>query len=139
MKKSKSIKIIYILMILTLVYGFTYIPHKLILIDSGSISQIVVTDGNTGQKIAIKDKEDINYIINNLNGVIFQKGKPSIGYVGFSFRAIIYNIKGEAIKEFTINSLETIRYNRFFYTAIHNQVDDEYIKEMFEKYPYVQP
>lgn len=69
-------------------------------------------------------------MINNLNEVTFQKGKPSFGYLGYSFRTIIFDDKGKKIKELTINSNDTIRYNGFFYTSVDNTIDYDYIEKL---------
>lgn len=137
-RKSKFAKLISILVIVALVYGLTYIPHKLVLINSDRVAEIVVTDGSTGRTIIINDKQDTDHMINNLNGIIFQKGKSSLGYMGYSFRTVIYNTTGKPVKKLIINSPDVIRYNGFFYTASYNQVDYEYIKAMFDKYPILE-
>ncbi|MBU8880876.1 hypothetical protein BGM26_18135 [Bacillus sp. FJAT-29790] len=132
MKKIKWI-IIAIPLILLLIFSLTYIPHKVMSVDTSNVSKVAVFDGNTGYDIEITDETDINYIINNLNEVTFQKGKPSVGYMGYSFRTTIFDKKGKTIKELIINSNDTIRYKGFFYTSVDNLIDYDYIEQLVRK------
>lgn len=132
MKKIKWI-IIAITLVLLLIFTLTYIPHKVVSINPTNVSKITVFDGNTGNDIEINEETDINHIINNLNEVTFQKGKPSFGYLGFSFRTTIFDNKGKKIKELTINSNDTIRYKGFFYSSVDNSIDYDYIEQLVRK------
>jgi hypothetical protein len=111
----------------------TYIPHKIISIDPSNISKITVFDGNSGNEVEITDATDINHIIGNLNEVTFQKGKPSFGYSGFSFRTAIFDDNGKKITELTINSKDTIRHKGFFYTSVDKLIDYNYIEQLIRK------
>jgi hypothetical protein len=115
-------------------YALTYIPQKLIQIDSSEVSRITIFNGNSGQQIDIRDRADIDHIINDLNRVTFRKGKLSIFYMGYSFRTTIYNTEGQQVMKFIMNSEDTIRYRGFFHTATGNErMDYNYIKALFEK------
>lgn len=132
MKKLKWF-IIGIPILLLVIFALTFIPHKVVDIDPVRVSKIAVFDGNTGYETIITDREQINHIVENLNGVTFQKGKPSIGYMGYSFRTTIFDHSGEAMKELTINSNDTIRYQGFFHTAVNQPIDYEYIEGVVRK------
>lgn len=110
--------------------ALTYIPEKILEIDASSVSKITVFDGNTGNEIEVTDESDIKHIINNLNKVTFQKGKPSIGYMGYSFRTTIFDTDGKVKKEMIINSDSLIRYKGFFYTSVDYLIDYEYIEKL---------
>ncbi|OLS40435.1 hypothetical protein [Bacillus sp. MRMR6] len=114
-------------------FGLTYIPHQVVNIHPSEVSKITVFDGNTGYDMEITHQSDIQHMINNLNKVTFQKGKPSVGYMGFSFSTAIYNHKGKVIKELIINSPETIRYKGFFYKDKNHSIDYEYIEYLFRR------
>ena len=120
---------------LLLIYGTTYLPHKMIKIKSTEVFKMSVFNGNTGNHIEITDQSDINYIINSLNDITFQKGKLAIGYMGYSFRITIYNNKGKIIEELIINSEDTIRYKGFFYKAKDNLIDYDYIDNLLNNSP----
>jgi hypothetical protein len=123
------------LVIIILLYGFTYIPYKVVKIDSSKISSIVIFDGNTGYETEISDKVTIQYIIENLNGITFQKDKWAAFSMGYGFRTTINNDRGKAIKKLIINSSNTIRYRGFFYKARQGEIDYEYIKKVIEALP----
>lgn len=116
--------------ILLLAFALTYLPHKIINIEPTKVSKITIFDGNTGNETDITDEKKINQIITNLNAVTFQKGKPSFGYMGYSFRTTIFDEDGKELKEFIINSSDTIRYKGFFYTSKRNAIDYGYIEEL---------
>lgn len=125
--------IIAIPVVIVLIVALTYIPHKVVSIEPTKVSKITLFDGNTGNELDITDEADIKHIINNLNQVTFQKGKPSFGYSGFSFNTTIFDKDGKAIKELTINSTDTIRYKGFFYTSVDHSIDYEYIEQLVRK------
>jgi hypothetical protein len=125
--------VIAIVIVIAVLYGLTYIPHRLITIKAENVSSIYIFNGNTGKDIRITDKADIEHIITNLNNVIFNKGKCSIGYMGYSFRTIIYKENGKQYKQFIINSTDTVRYGGFFYTDKANSIDYGYISDLFNK------
>jgi hypothetical protein len=135
MKKIKWI-LVAIPFVLLLIFALSYIPHKVVNINPYNVSKITVFDGNTGNNIEITKETDINHIISNLNDVTFQKGKPSFGYSGYSFRTTIFDNEGKAIKELIINSASTIRYKGFFYTSGDNSIDYDYIDQLVRKYTY---
>ncbi|WBW96471.1 hypothetical protein [Oceanirhabdus sp. W0125-5] len=130
-KNKKNIIIISIL-ILVVLYGLTYIPHRISHIKPNEVSKINIRCGYNGDYIEITKKSDIEHIINNLNSVTFKKDKPSFFYMGYSFNLKIYNNKQRVIKKLIINSEETIRYKGFFHRAKKNKIDYEYIKNLFE-------
>lgn len=129
----KWIVIIAIPLMLLLIFALTYIPHKVVNIDASKVSKIVVFDGNTGYEVEITEESHINHIINNLNGVTFQKGKSSFGYMGYSFNTTIFDKDGRAIKEIIINSKDMIRYKGFFYSTVDHTIDYDYIDELVRK------
>ncbi|WP_186577720.1 hypothetical protein [Aquibacillus kalidii] len=131
MYKRKWI-ILAIPIVLVLIFILTFIPHKVVKIDPNNVSKITVFDGNTGNEIEITDNNDISHIINNLNNVTFQKEKLSIGYMGFNFRATIFDSKGNEIKSLIINSSKTIRYRGFFYRSTNIPIDYNYIEKLVE-------
>lgn len=130
MKKRIWALIIIIPSVLLLSFTFTFLPHKLVEIDPSNVAKIKVFDGTTGYQVEITDSKDIHHIITNLNEVTFQKGKPSYGYMGYSFNTTIFDHQGEPMMEFIINSTDTVRYNGFFYTSTDVPIDYNYIAKL---------
>ncbi|WP_231495765.1 hypothetical protein [Paucisalibacillus sp. EB02] len=114
-------------------FACTYIPHNVVNIDHSMISKITIFDGNSGDYFEITDGADIKHIINNLNEATFQKGKPSIGYMGYRFNTKIFDQEGDLIKELIINSDETIRYNWFFYNTVDSTLAYDYIDKLIRE------
>lgn len=130
-QRRRRILIIVIPLLLALLYGTTYLPQKVISINPAAVAKINIFNGNTGQQIEITDEADIQQIINNLNEVVFQKGKISLGYMGYSFRTTIYDHQGKAIEEMIINSEHKIRYKGFFYETKGKSINYDYIDRFF--------
>lgn len=65
------------------------IPLDLMDLDPNEVMEIVVFNGNSGNATHITDKEQIQHIVENLNGVEVKRSKPSLGYMGYSFRVTI--------------------------------------------------
>ncbi|RED66179.1 hypothetical protein [Cohnella lupini] len=122
-------------LILIMLYGLTYIPHKIINMEPSKVSSIIIFNGDSGYETEISDKEAIQHIINNLNGITFQKDKWAFIYTGYSFKTTIFNNKGKPIRKLTINSSDTIRYKGFFYKTRGRQIDYEYIRNLIESLP----
>jgi hypothetical protein len=130
---KKAVSIFSVLILLIVLYGLTYLPRNMISIDPDKVSTITIFNGGTGKSIEITSDPELAYIMNNLNDVTFQKGKLSLGYMGFSFRLTINNGKGKMIKELIVNSEDTIRYKGFFYRATKNEIDYNYLLSLYEK------
>ncbi|WP_421385206.1 hypothetical protein ACOJQI_10725 [Bacillus salacetis] len=131
--KKRWIIITTIPLVLLLYFVLTFIPHKVVKIEAKDVSKIVVFDGNTGYETEITDRDTVSHIISNLNEITFQKGKPSFGYMGYSFDTSIFNKEGGLVKEFIINSNDTIRYKGFFYTDNTKSIDYDYIEKLVKR------
>jgi len=134
-KYRKYLLLVGIPLLILLLYGLTYLPHKIVNIKPEQVSSIIIFDGSTGYETEISDKESIQYIINNLNDITFNKDKWALFYMGFSYRTTIINNEGKPIKKLTINSPDTIRYKGFFYKTKGRQIDYEYIKKLVDHLP----
>jgi hypothetical protein len=119
-------------LVLILLFGLTSIPHHPVNLKPADVSRIVIFDGSTGREVEITEAQAIRHIVANLNEVTFERGKLSIGYLGFRFRTTLYNDRGKAIKTITINSAEVIRYRGFFYTASDKRIDFSFIEGLFK-------
>ncbi len=96
------------------------IPLDLMDLDPNEVMEIVVFNGNSGNATHITDKEQIQHIVENLNGVEVKRSKPSLEYTGYSFKVTIYLSDGNEAGDwnnFIINSDDTIRKDPFFYSV----------------------
>lgn len=110
-------------------------PIDLMNLEHNKVLEIAVFNGNTGNTTHITDKEQIQHVIENLNDVELKRGKPSVGYSGYSFKMTIYLLDGNEADDwnnFIINSDDTIRKDPFFYTVIEGKIDYDYIKSITE-------
>ncbi len=128
--RKKKRQVLLVAMIIAICYGLTYVPRKIVAIESSKVSSIKIFDGNTGRTITITDRESIDHIIDNLKNIKFRKDKWSFGYMGYSFNTTIYKSDGTVYKEFIINSTDTIRRDPFFYRDSAGSIDYEYIKNL---------
>ena len=71
------------------VAGFN-IPLDLMDLDPNEVMEIVVFNGNSGNATHITDKEQIQHIVENLNGVEVKRSKPSLGYMGYTQGGVTY-------------------------------------------------
>ncbi len=79
------------------------------------ISAIDVFDGSTGNHFKITDKDDIEYILNQVQNSSFHKESISLGRMGYHFRLTFYKDEDNVIDRFIINSDDTIRKDPFSY------------------------
>lgn len=111
-------------------------PIDMTEINPEEIMEIAIFDGNTGSSLHITDKEDISYIIGNLNTIKLKRQKLSFGYTGYSFKTTIYGRNGEEIdgwNNFIINSKDTIRKDPFFYDVVEGGIDYQHIETLIEE------
>ena len=97
------------------------------------VMEIVVFNGNSGETTYITDEQQIQHIIQNLNDVEVKRSKPSVGYMGYSFKITIYLSDGneaDGWNNFIINSENTIRKDPFFYSVVTGKIDYDYIESI---------
>ena len=110
-------------------------PIDLMDLDHNEVMEIVVFNGNSGNTTHIKDKEQIQHIIANLNDVEVKRAKLSVGYSGYSFKVTIYLSDGNEADDwnnFIINSDDSIRKDPFFYSVKKGKIDYNYIEDIVE-------
>lgn len=97
------------------------------------IEHIEVFDGTTGKQFTITNRDEIEYILHNIQSQTFRRGKISSGYNGFSFSMSFYAYDTVLIDSFIINSDTTIRKDPFFYHCSGGLCYD-YLAELRDKY-----
>lgn len=132
--KKKIFVLLSVVLILILGVAVWYnIPIDLINLDPNEVMEIVVFNGNSGETTHITDEQQIQHIIQNLNDVEVKRSKPSVGYMGYSFKMTIYLSDGneaDGWNNFIINSENTIRKDPFFYSVVSGEIDYDYIESI---------
>ena len=111
-------------------------PIDFVDLNPEDVLEIVIFDGNTGNALHIKEEEEIECLIENLNSVRLRRDKISVGYSGYRFKTTIYLTDGEEANgwnNFIINSNDTVRKDPFFYRVIEGSIDYQYIQSLFDK------
>lgn len=135
MKKKVPILLAVVLLLMLGVAMWYHAPIDLIDLDTDEVVEIVVFNGNSGNTTHIKDKGQIQHIIDNLNDVEVKRSKPSVGYTGYSFKMTIYLSDGneaDGWNNFMINSDYNIRKDPFFYSVVKGKIDYNYIENIVE-------
>lgn len=135
MKKKIIIVLSAVVILLTGIIVWFNIPLDLMNLDPNEVMEIIVFNGNSGNTTHITDKEQIQHIVENLNDVEVKRSKPSLGYLGYSFKVTIYLSDGNEAdnwNNFIINSDDTIRKDPFFYSVAKGTIDYSYIKSIVE-------
>ena len=96
------------------------------------VRSVSVFDGNTGKSFSIEEPEEIQYIVENIQGVEMKRDTLSLFYTGYGFRLGFYDEEGKQIESFIINSADTIRDDPFFYRCDGGLCFD-YLKELEER------
>ena len=127
-KKNFVLLSIATVIILTLLYLF--IPKsfgKNIKIED--INYIYVFDGNNGKEFTINNRNDVEYIVNNIKNNKVKINSLSLGYMGYGLKIKYMDSKGKTLLSFILNSKDTIRKNPFFYKC-NDELCFEYIKKL---------
>ena len=80
MKKKIIILLSVVIILLMGIVVWFNIPLDLMDLDPNEVMEIVVFNGNSGNATHITDKEQIQHIVENLNGVEVKRSKPSLVY-----------------------------------------------------------
>lgn len=103
-------------------------------IELSAVDHIYVFDGNTGRGFTIDDPGDIQYIIGNIQSRSMKRDGLSLGRMGYRFRIDCMDKEEKnIIRQFIINSDDTIRQDPFFYRCDGGLCFD-YLISMEEKY-----
>ena len=91
--KNKQPGLVFILvsMVIILLVGIIVwynAPIKLMDLDHNEIMEIVVFNGNSGNTTHIKDDEQIQHIIDNLNDIKVKRSKLSAGFPGIASKLL---------------------------------------------------
>ena len=136
MKKKIVIVLSVILICLIGVIVWYNTPLGLTDLAPDEVMEIVVFNGNSGETTHISDEQQIQHIIQNLNDVEVKRSKPSVGYMGYSFKMTIYLSDGneaDGWNNFIINSENTIRKDPFFYSVVSGEIDYDYIESIVKQ------
>ena len=123
MKKKLPIDILLVVCIIMLIWFRRSID--IMNIDSNEVMEISIFDGNTGNSMKTFDKEDITYIIENLNKIKLRREKLSLEDAEYSFKVTIYVNDGEEIagwNNFIIMSKDKIQRSPFFYKVVEGGI-----------------
>lgn len=131
--RSKIFKRIFIaagiVLILTVVFIVWYFtPVKLLKVNAEDIEKITVFDGGRGTQTEFTEREDIEYLAENLSSVTMKRDGISVGYKGYSFRTTVY-LKNGSEKSFIINGEYSVRDDPFFYEVTEGRIDYGFIEE----------
>lgn len=135
--KRKTILLLSAAVIFLAVFTAWYdVPIDLMNLDHNEILEIMIFNGNTGNTTHIREKQQIQHMIENLNDFQLKRGKPSAGYSGYDFKITIYLSDGneaENWNNFIVNSKAIIRKDPFFYTVMKEKIDYDYIESIAEQ------
>ena len=136
MKKSIVVAVISLLVFLTAGIGIWYFTPTVFLknVEPEDIAQIVVFNGNTGNRFIVSDSEEIACIIENIQNTKMRRDKISTGYSGSQYHLYCKDENGEEITMLIVNSSSTIRKDPFFYRAENGELCSDYLRNLEEKY-----
>lgn len=135
MKKKINIFLPVIAILFVGIAVWYHAPINLMNLDHNEVMELVIFNGNSGNTTHIKDEEQIQHIIDNLNDVEVKRAKLSLGYSGYSFKVTIYLSGGNEAynwNNFIINSDNTIRKDPFFYSVTKGKIDYSYIENIVD-------
>lgn len=126
-RKRIFITAVSILLIIALLIIWYFIPVKLLKINAEDIEKITVFDGGRGIETEFTEREDIEYLTENLSSVTMKRDGISLGYSGYSFRTTVY-LKNGSEKSFIINGEDSVRDDPFFYKVTEGRIDYKFIE-----------
>ncbi|MGY3725229.1 hypothetical protein SAMN05421767_1262 [Granulicatella balaenopterae] len=136
-RKHTRLRIGLVVIIIGLIGIFWYrSPRTIIENDSSTIAEVHIKNGQTGESLSIKDPQQIDYLINNMNKGQLKRDGLSLGQMGYRYHITLFAKESDDIigwDSFMINSSEVIRKDPFFYQVEYQLIDLNYIENLFTK------
>ena len=98
--------------------------------DAKRMETITLRSGSTGEMILVTDRDEIEKIIGYVNDMSFQRGKISLGYIGWGYLIQISG-KGMLEKKFYLNSPDYVRKDPYFYQVEGGEELYRYLRGAF--------
>lgn len=131
-----SISVIAVVVIVATVIGIWYFTSKTFLkdIDANEIKTISVFNGSTGKRFDIDKEEEIEYIVNNIQGIEMERGGISSYTDGFSYQLSFEDKNGDVVDNLIVNGTHTLRKDPFFYNTQDGGICYGYLQALEFKY-----
>lgn len=97
------------------------------------VAYIVLRSGRNGQKVAVTEREDINYICSNFNALEILYDPPSGRYMGWYMTIQFFDENDEAPKSLTLIGDGTLQIGKPIEGSSY--IDTDFLDSMMEKYP----
>ncbi|GEM_PF-984842 len=117
----------------SLLYGITLIPHKLIYLEVEDVAKITIIHGTTGDKITIHNSEDIKHLVDNLNNISIHKLEINL-HKGFNYYISLYDNEGNVIEGFAFTD-KRVSNKDFSFSVFKGKLDTQYIEYLYTIYP----
>lgn len=112
------------------------------LFDITGAASIHLRSGLTGDYVDVADVEDIKYITDNINGLVFEKGKSHKGENGYAYALRWYDADKTLIADLYVMDEYTVVFEERYYNAmeVDHEIDTEYFAQLLEeKYKEAMP
>ncbi len=112
--------ILAILLLVALGIGTWYHSPLILLedVEETEVASISVFNGATGRSFVVKDPNEIAGLVGALRGVKLERSGISENYDGFAFSLSFFDVDGNKLDAFIINSDTALRKDPFFYRVI---------------------
>ena len=133
--KKRIITILIVLLVLISVGFFIYsIPKRFGgNLTADDVATIEIQDGTNGNHFFISNREDIKYIVNNIQSHPMKRGKISLFYMGYLFHIWYLDGNDKVLAYFILNGDNVIRKDPFFYSC-DGGLCSEYIYKLEQQY-----
>lgn len=96
--------------------------------DADEVLYIDITDGRSGERFTVPDRESINEIVSSVQGAVFVKIlRSSNGLKGYAFSLKVIAGDGSVLDSFYIDSETSLRKDPFIYRALGGDLCFDYL------------
>lgn len=107
-------------------------PVQMISVSPEEVRYIHDFDRTCGIQVDITDRTQIQHIVENLSGIVFQREKIAAGF-GLSHDLAFYDENNKVIAQFVVQTTDQVKRGMFFYIDKTNSIDSAYLDKIIEE------
>lgn len=96
-------------------------------------AKIQLSSGSGGATVQVVDEEDIRFITENFNALLFEKGYSSADYTGWSYSLAWYDSGGALLDSVDVVDGSKISHEGYFYACVGAGINTDFFDQLLRE------